>query len=114
MNLTTPIRRELATAVAELDAKVQVTPGPIEYDDRGLDRMRFDVTLIVGEPQDTTAQEYLDELLDPEGVKRMLEADRRLGGLVSDLSVTACTGYLVHGPPERPRLGATWTVQTIT
>ena len=63
---------------------------------------------------DIGAQQKLDELLASTGatsVKAALETDKTLGGLVKDLIVQTCTGYLEYGRPDgTTALGCDWTV----
>ena len=109
--LPTLVRGALAAALPGLNAEVR--PGPVAYE-QGLPRSRYEVTVLTGPIDDTAAQERLDELLAPDGLKATLEADRTLGGLVSDIDVAKCTGWQAHkGPAGEAFIGATWTVQTL-
>lgn len=111
MSRVTEIRRALA-ALAEGST---VAPGPTEYaPGNGLDRCRFDVLLLVGPSDDEDAQARLDELIAPSGLKELLERDRSLGGLVSDLAVARCSGWQIHRRAGGEQLGATWSVDVLT
>lgn len=64
---------------------------------------------------DIGAQKKLDELLASTGatsVKAAIESDKTLGGLVKDLKVERCTGYLEYSNPAgtTTALGCDWTV----
>lgn len=63
---------------------------------------------------DIGAQKNLDALLESTGatsVKAAIEADKTLGGVIKDLKVTTCTGYLEYGRPDgTTALGCDWTV----
>lgn len=104
MSEITDLRRQLQAAVIPLlrgDERVTVTAAPSDYEG-GLNRLRFSVSVGVGEPgEDTT--ERLDDLLAPDGgVKAALEG--------AGAQVTKSSGHQAIGT----ELGATWTAEVLT
>ena len=88
---------------------------------RGLDMVTITVQGFVALAADAGSQVMLDEMVSPAGamsVKQAVEADRTLGGVVSDLWVTRQSAYRVL---QSPPIGAsstttqlietTWTVE---
>ena len=63
---------------------------------------------------DKDAEAELDRLM--EDIPEVLDADKRLGGLVGDAVVTACAGHRIFGgaPGERPIIGTEWTIKVMT
>lgn len=102
----------VATGQLPRDPKVAQTMGG------GLSR-QFVICVKTGSPDDTAAQEQLDELLEPAGtgsVQAALEADTTLGGQVDHLEVVAVTGWrhyarLTDDGQTVPVLGAEITVE---
>ena len=94
-------------------------PDQIVYDmtmrRSGFDQWTMIVQGFVGSPLDKAAQVNLDLWLAPSGatsVKAAIEADRTLGGIVDDLTVTEASGYRryqfqTNGPTV---LGCDWSV----
>lgn len=114
MSATTEVRHALAAALAGLPG-VDVRPAAVTYAEaRGLTSARYEATVLTGPAGDPDAEDQLDDLIAPEGVKATLEQDRTLGGLVADLNVSKCTGWQVYRRGEQQMLGATWTVDTQT
>ena len=82
---------------------------------------RYTVQALVGFTTDEGAQKRLDKMLERSGatsVKAAIEADRTLGGKVSDLRVIKASGYRtyelhVQGVRTPPVLGCEWTVEII-
>lgn len=112
MSATTEVRRALTAALDSLD--VEVRPAAITYAEaHGLTTARYEVTVLTGPAGDSGAEDQLDDLIAPGGVKAQLEHDRTLSGLVADLNVTKCTGWQVYQRGEQ-MLGAMWTVETQT
>ena len=76
-----------------------VEPTTIDYDQtfgRGLDSLNFTINVVVGRVSDRVAQNELDSYINSSGdksVKRAVELDRTLGGLVQDCRVTGLTSY---------------------
>lgn len=70
----------------------------IEYDlnaHRGADTYFFVVTVIVGRANDRASQQNLDKyLVGADSVKKALEADRTLGGVVNTCRVTEARNYV--------------------
>lgn len=131
----TPIREGLAANLAPLKERGwQVSPwmlanamppaihvvGPsaIDYDramHRGADEISVDVQAFVGLTLDRGAQETLDELLAATGdlsIKTLLESDRTLGGVCTDMIVQSAGGYRIYGlgSVQGDVLGSEWTV----
>lgn len=105
----TDIRKALAKTVPG----VRVALGQTDYaTDNGLDALTFTMTVLVGQPGDPHAEEHLDYLAGPTGLKATVERDPTLGNLVAHLAVTRCSGWQIHRTPDGDRLGATWTVTT--
>lgn len=97
---------------------LQILPPAVEYDKsmaRGLDTWMFVIQGFVAFNQDVSAQRLLDTMCAPAGansVKRALEADSTLGGLVQDASVIDQTpGRLLELPGVSPLLFVEWRVQ---
>jgi len=97
---------------------IDIRPGGIQYDTamaRGNDDMTFLVRAIVAFNDDVGAQTKLDTLLDAtatDGLKTVLEHDKTLGGVVSDLRVTDVSDYkalIVEGQP--PMLAVEFNVE---
>lgn len=98
------------------DADVRVIPAVDEFaDGAGLDLLGFNVLVTTGMIGDPEAEDRMDELLDPEGgIRRLLESDRTLDGLVSDVAVKRCSGYQTFPGKDAGALallGATWFVR---
>lgn len=80
-----------------------VRPSRTDYDQtmgRGLDEIEMLVLLIVGRMDDRSAQLALDAYCDTTGtssVKRAIESNRTLSGVINDLRVTQMRNY---GPVE--------------
>jgi uncharacterized Rossmann fold enzyme len=114
----TDVRRALAARLACLDGvEAHVAPAETDYSSQGLDRMRFNVRIVVGPVGVEQAEGLLDELIAAEGdrsVKALLEADRRLDGLVADLDVPRCSGWQTFRREGHDAIGATWTVTTLS
>jgi hypothetical protein len=77
-----------------------VEPSGITYDTtfgRGMNEYDYDITVVVGRMADIIgSQVALDAYADPsnaKSVKRAVELDRTLGGLVQDCRVTGLTSY---------------------
>ena len=95
-----------------------VMRGPVEYDQAmmgGVHDWTFIVRCYVASVTDIGAQTRLDDYLSAEGsssVKAAIEADRTLGGVVSDLHVTGASGEqeLVR-EQGGPLLFSEWTVE---
>jgi hypothetical protein len=108
---TTQVRRALAALLDDLDARV--TPAGTDFaTDNGFDTNKYTVRIRVGPDTEPTA-EHLDRLLDSDGdesIKRRLEADPTLGGLVSQVRILKSSGYQIY-PGDL--LGTTFTVQTL-
>ena len=114
MTSVTEIRKAIRELLADVPGTVQVLAGPSEYaTGPGFDKLGFVVSIHVGPPS-PKGEETLDELIAPSGVKATLEADDKLGGLVSDLTVTRSSGHrLFELPSAEQVLGAEWTVQIL-
>ena len=105
--------------VSPVPPVIHVFPAGVEYDrgmHRGLDILTFTVEVFVAMGLDVGAQMRVDRMLSPSGtesVKAALEADRTLGGIVSDLWVERVSGYrLVELPEmEQKALSADWLVR---
>jgi hypothetical protein len=88
---------------------------------RGLDQWDFAVQAFVGATTDIGAQATLDKFIASSGplsIKAALEkkdgpnGEVTLGGLVSDVNVTTCTGYRIYlREGGGAVLGAEWTVE---
>jgi hypothetical protein len=107
----TEVRRALAARLPDLN--VRVTPAAIDYaTDNGFDVAKYTVRVRAGDDTPET-EERLDRILARDGgdsVKRRLEADSTLGGLVNNVQVIKTSGYQLF--PDGV-LGATFTVQTL-
>lgn len=70
----------------------------IEYDlnaNRGADTFFFVITVIVGRADDRAAQKNLDQyLVGTDSVKKAIEADRTLGGVVNTCRMTEARNYV--------------------
>lgn len=70
----------------------------IEYDlnaNRGADTFFFVITVIVGRADDRAAQKNLDQyLVGSDSVKKAIEADRTLGGVVNTCRMTEARNYV--------------------
>lgn len=102
-----------------------VIPGPIDYHgalNDGLVTVEMTIQVFVGRTTDLGCQKTLNTYLKSDGptsVKAVLEAPDegrptpRLGGLCSDLIVTATTGYGIYKSPDGSGevLGAEWVVK---
>lgn len=111
----TAVRRALhalLTGFDDLDPEdVRVVPATVEYGaGNDFDHNNYRVWIRAGDSSEKTA-ERIDQFLDPDGdlsVKRHLESDRSLGGLVSDVRVVKASGYQPVGDDV---LGVTFTVE---
>ncbi|HEY7821977.1 MAG TPA: hypothetical protein VIG24_04045 [Acidimicrobiia bacterium] len=69
-----------------------------EYDlnaNRGADTFFFVITVIVGRADDRAAQKNLDQyLVGSDSVKKAIEADRTLGGVVNTCRMTEARNYV--------------------
>lgn len=99
---------------------IDVMPGGIAYDTamaRGNDDLTYIVRAIVPLTLDLGSQAKLDTLLDRSGatsMKATLEADKTLGGVVSDLRVTEASEYKVYAVVGgTDALGVEFTVEVI-
>jgi hypothetical protein len=105
--------------VSPVPPVIHVFPAGVEYDrsmHRGLDILTFTVEAFVAMGLDVGAQQRIDRMLSPTGtesVKTAIEADRTLGGVVSDVWVERVSGYrLVELPEmEQKALSADWLVR---
>lgn len=101
-----------------------VFPDEVDFDltmHRGLDCFRLTIQAMIGFVGDEGAQTLLDTLIDPNdssSVKKAVESDKTLGGVVDDLRVTKQTGYRLYEVPNVGRgmssaqiIGAEWTVE---
>lgn len=117
MSTPTDIRRAIASILAgAFPLEIRVAPGPVEYANVAFDTLRFNVTIVAGPIDDPGAHDLLDDLIAATGarsVKQLLEIDRKLGGLVSDLDVPKCTGAQTLTDGDTRLLAATWTVQVL-
>jgi hypothetical protein len=100
---------------------IQIMPGEITYDiagRRGGDELIFVVQGFVVANFDVNSQKKLDQMLadgGPMSVKALVEADRRLGGVIDDLRVRRNSGYNVYSLQSRgPVLGADWEVEVVS
>jgi len=113
----TEIRRAISALLDSLDGvDVQVAPAAVEYGAREL-HQAFAVRILTGPAGDEAAELLLDELIAPDGgrsVKRLVETDPTLGGLVTDTTVTRCTGWQLFPRGDMAAVGATWTVSTLS
>jgi hypothetical protein len=99
----------------------QVLPDETTYHEafqNGAETWGLIVQVIVAFGSDVGAQRQLDELLESSGslsVKAALEADVRLGGIVSDVTVTRTSGYRTYrlGATQTEALGAEWNVSVL-
>lgn len=99
---------------------IDIMPAGITYDlamRRGMDDLEYIVRAVVPLTLDLGAQTKLDTLLDATGatsMKTTLEADRTLGGVVSDVHVIAASEYKVYAVVAgSDALGVEFTVQVI-
>ena len=97
----------------------EIEPGEVQYDlamARGLDMWTLVVRGYVSDISDIGGQKTLDSWLASSGalsVKAAIQADKTLGGSVSDLRVTTASGYRRYGAAANSNvtyLGAEWTV----
>ena len=97
---------------------IDIRPAGIRFDTamaRGNDEMTFLVRAMVAFNADQGAQIALDALIDATsagGLKTVLEHDKTLGGIVSDLRVVDVSDYkalIVEGAP--PLLAVEFTVE---
>ena len=95
-----------------------VEPQTVNYDlsfGRGLDEFDFDLTILVQRTNDVrTAQNKLDLYCSSSGaqsVKRAIELDRTLGGLVQDCRVTGLSSYGQATYGETTYLAAVFAVK---
>jgi hypothetical protein len=120
----TEVRRTLREKLADVPGHVRVFLGRSNYGKDGTDKLRFTARVIVGPQDDPEVEDHLDVLASrtEEGsVKRLLETDDTLGGLVLDVTVTETTGVRAYPGPHPasdrepvPHLGAEWTVELLT
>ncbi len=93
---------------------IEVVPGEVDYDQAfggEADNWTLTIRAFVGMTTDIGAQKKLDALIAHGGVKAAAESDRTLGGLVSSLAVTKCSGYRTYKRADgQMLLGAEWTV----
>lgn len=107
---------------APVPPAVDIRPAGIDYDvamSRGGDDLTYMVRAMAAFNADGIgAQLALDTLLDTTaagGMKAILETDKTLGGVVSDLRVTTASDYkalIVEGQP--PLLAVEFTVEVLT
>lgn len=94
-------------------------PDEIVYDramQRGHDDWTITIQALVGLASDRGAQELLDRMLESSGsasVKARIEADRTLGGVVSDCRVARASGYRQYATGAGDVLGCEWFVAVI-
>lgn len=126
------IRKALATALQSIDnvqvnayalsqptpPGLQVIPPGIAYDKamhRGLDLWTFIVQGFVSFTNDIGSQQLLDQLCATSGansVKRAIESDRSLGGVVQQATVIEQTpGRMVEQANGNPLLLVEWRVE---
>lgn len=111
----TAVRRALRALLVSHDGldpeDVRVVPSTVEYTPgNDFDHNNYRVWIRAGDSSEKTA-ERIDLFLDPDGdlsVKRRLESDPTLGGLVSDVRVVKASGYQPVGDDV---LGVTFTVE---
>lgn len=89
----------------------------VDYDlshSRGLDRYEFEIMLLVAIGDDRAAQREIDQYLAPTGdtsIKAMIESDRNLNGIISDMRVTQATGIREFTVNDLTALGCTFQVE---
>lgn len=113
MATTREIRHALAERLADIGAVVHTGDYHARKPGEPFDTRAFIVQIVLG-PDSEEARDQLDELLDPTGLKALLEADDTLGGLVADLEVVRASGHRLYQTDDGLRLGAEWTVHTRT
>lgn len=105
----TAYRRALEGRLGELPEAVQVLLAPTDYNgafgEDEPDELYFFARMVVG-PANTEVEDRIDELVDR--VPKLVANDRQLGGLVSDVAVTRCSG---HMPFPNETLGVQWTIR---
>ncbi len=95
----------MADSPADLTLQV-MGPDLVEYDQtmaRGLDRLTIIIQAFSGSPDNQAAQENLDLWLAPTGtysVKKAVEADITLGGVVQAVRVMRSSGYRIYDLPQ--------------
>lgn len=90
-----------------------VQPTSIQYHlamGNGLEIHAFQVSVYVAAGLDEASQEKLDEFVDSGVVKAALEADKSLGGLVSDIQVTQMSDYVRVVVEGKETFSARWEV----
>jgi hypothetical protein len=132
MATITQVRTALATALGAIDGLrtsyfvpdnpnppvAWIEPSTVSYDTtfgRGMDEFDYDITVLVQRTPDIrTAQNNLDLYAASSGsksVKRAVELDRTLGGLVQDCRVTGLTSYGQASFGEATYLAAVFAVK---
>jgi hypothetical protein len=97
---------------------IDVSPTGVAYDlamGGGLDRVSLRVRAMVPSTSDIGQQDLIDTMIDPgsaNSMKRALEADRSLGGKVSDIHVISASEYKLYDVQgATPWLGIEWDVE---
>jgi hypothetical protein len=92
-------------------------PDRIVYDlnaGRGADTYFFSVMLIVGRADDRSAQNSLDSfIVGPNSIKKAIEADRTLGGVVNTCRVREMNNYASVNIGDTVYLAAQFNVEVV-
>ncbi len=91
-----------------------IYPDEVAFDESGgTDVRRFIVEAIADVPFEENAQRALDAYMGngDTSVKKAIEADRTLGGLLTDLQVVTCSGYRFFTRAGVDYIGCQWTVE---
>lgn len=110
MSRTTEIRKALEAAVAAIAPDARAMSAGTKYDEG---KEQFTLRVLVGDPEDESLVEALDEMLDDEGprsIKAALERDIELGGAVNSLWVARHGGHRLYPLGQSPVLGAEWLI----
>jgi hypothetical protein len=111
------IRRALVAAVLEITPHAKALSAGQKFDDPDDPYEHFVIRVMAG-PAGEEAEDRLDEMLAPDGpqsIRAALEADRTLGGLVSDLRVVRHGGHRPYAVPgSEPALGSEWVVDVLS
>lgn len=112
MSALSEIRAALATALAPLPERMEVSLVGGKYDEQ---TERFAIRVLVGPPS-PQAEARLDELLAPTGensICGLLDADPTLGGVVGLVSVRSHNGHHAYRAHEgaEPDLGSELMVE---